>query len=175
MWNVELRGFYLIIKAHFKPLFISKRTSRQESTCLALPFWSNVVNLRNHWVSCPRFSGARVSCGDLCAAEAPTELRVAGGNLCAKRRSNDRAGRRDPGRRDRKWQPQADERGITRSVAARTGRRDEPCVARFENEATLRFPRGKCRAVPPPVCARRTPCAKRPGTRTLKSNLFYAE
>ena len=32
---------------------------------------------------------------------APSGLRVAGGNLCAKRRSNDRGGSRDLGRRDR--------------------------------------------------------------------------
>ena len=31
---------------------------------------------------------------------------------------------------------------FARSVAARTGRRDEPCAARFKNEAPLRFSRG---------------------------------
>ena len=34
---------------------------------------------------------------------------------------------------------------------AHTRRRDEPCSARFKNEARLRFSRGVRRAVPPPV------------------------
>ena len=64
---------------------------------------------------------------------------------------------------------------FARSVAARTGRRDKPCNARFKNEAALRFSRGVRRAVPPPVCARRTPCARCSGKRTLKSILFRRE
>ena len=63
-------------------------------------------------------------------------------------------------------------RALLRAALLRArGRRDKPCSARFKNEASLRFSRGVRRAVPPPVCARRSPCARCSKKRTPK-NIF---
>ena len=67
-------------------------------------------------------------------------------------------------------------RALLRAALLRArGRRDKPCGARFKNEAPLRFSRGIRRAVPPPVCARRPPCARCCKKRTLKSIFFRRE